>query len=306
MASPRFVLRDRDYAGVSALGLSEARPAFGDLDGDGDGDLLLGDQDGQLHFYRNTGSIAAPSWTLAAESWQGIDVGSNAVPQLLDLNSDGVLDLVIGEKNGNLNRFDGQPGSGDLVFVAIDANWGLVDVREGGSFGIGQAAPCLFPSPQAGRWELLVGANAGRIHYYNRIDPDSGPFVRFDSTFAGYGEGSRAMPAVGDFDGDGLLDLVVGNTGGGLVWYQGRSSSGVEHPSRRSLSCRPNPLPLGQPLQLKASATGPTPFAVYDAQGRLRLSGQALPSTLRIPGPWTAGLYHLHTPEASCRFVLGR
>lgn len=311
LPAPRFVLRDTDYAGISALGLVEARPAFGDLDGDGDGDLLIGDQDGRLHFYRNTGTPDSPVWSLAEEDWQGIDVGANAVPQLLDLNADGLLDLIIGEKNGNLNRYDALPGSGDAVFVLQDGNWGGVDVRDGGAFGIGQAAPWLFASPQADRFEVLVGANGGRIHYYNNVHPDIGPFALYDSNFAAYGEGARAMPAMADFDGDGLGDLVIGNSSGGLVWYQGVGSNGWSAPDPAALHCRPNPLVAGQLLETSAAHGGR--FTVHDAQGQLRAGGVTRSGCFPTAVDWGPGLYVLRVQAplscavrspAQCRFIL--
>ena len=74
-------------------------PTFGDLDGDGDLDLVVGEYDGVLNYYENVGSAASPSYvavTGAASPFDGIDVGDTSAPALADVDGDGDLDLVVG------------------------------------------------------------------------------------------------------------------------------------------------------------------------------------------------------------------
>jgi prepilin-type N-terminal cleavage/methylation domain-containing protein len=51
-------------------------PAFADIDNDGDLDLFVGERDGQIKFFRNTGTAAAPAWAAPDSAWQGIQVVS--------------------------------------------------------------------------------------------------------------------------------------------------------------------------------------------------------------------------------------
>jgi hypothetical protein len=87
-----FALASSDYQGLGALGMNLA-PALGDIDDDGDRDLLVGKRDGGIEFFRNRGSAGAPVFDPEVARLAGIDVGASAVPVLADLDGDEDLDL---------------------------------------------------------------------------------------------------------------------------------------------------------------------------------------------------------------------
>lgn len=101
--TPAFVLATEDFQGLGVMGQRLA-PAFGDLDGDQDPDLVVGRFDGTLAFFRNISTASVPVFRPAGEL-PGVDVGANSVPFLVDLDADGRQDLVIGERGGGINHY---------------------------------------------------------------------------------------------------------------------------------------------------------------------------------------------------------
>lgn len=70
-------------------------PSFGDLDGDGDEDAMVGEVFGGLRYYRNDGGRFIPA-TGTNNPLNGVDVGFYAAPSFADLDGDGDEDAVIG------------------------------------------------------------------------------------------------------------------------------------------------------------------------------------------------------------------
>jgi Domain of unknown function (DUF4347)/FG-GAP-like repeat len=104
-------------------------PSFADLDGDGDADAVIGENDGTLRYYRNTGSTTNPVFTAqtgAANPFNGVNLGSDSTPSFADLDGDGDAEALIGARDGTLRYYRSTGG------VTITQS-GTTVITEGGA-----------------------------------------------------------------------------------------------------------------------------------------------------------------------------
>ncbi len=245
-----FQLVTNDWLNLSALTQFGLYPAFGDLDGDNDEDLLLGNADGTLIFYENIGG-AIPNFILSSPVFQSIDVGNNAAPQIIDVDRDGKNDLLIGERSGVLNYYKNNSSGTNLLFSIQTSNFGGVNVT-GANAITGYSCPQLFDNGNG--YELLVGSEAGTIFHYQNIDNNlTGLFVLTDSVFDNINEPKRVTVSMADYNLDGKKDLMLGNGAGGLRGYLGQMSNSVSENKNADLyfEAWPNPLKSENVMFLK-------------------------------------------------------
>ena len=128
IASPSFELMDTDFADCGANSLGQAlSPAFGDLDGDMDQDMLVGLADGRIIYYENTGNFLNHSYAYRGQL-QNIDVGNYATPALGDITGDGNPDLLIGNEFGNISMYHWS-GAYPTIFTFVSDQWAGIDTR---------------------------------------------------------------------------------------------------------------------------------------------------------------------------------
>lgn len=223
---PVFTLMDRDFANVSSLGILGAYPAFGDLDGDGDKDMLLGDVTGDLIYYKNMGGSPS-NFVFQTAFYQSIDSGSNSMPQIIDVDRDGKLDLLIGYRKGVLFYYRNTGTVNNPVFTYVTGNFGGVNVLRPPDIQ-GNCNPFLFDNN--GSYELLAGSESGYIYHYTNIDGNlNGTFTLADSAFDSIYEPRRVTLSRYDIDNDGFTDLLTGNYAGGVRLYTHYNTTGISN-----------------------------------------------------------------------------
>ncbi|MCG8469252.1 MAG: VCBS repeat-containing protein [Gemmatimonadetes bacterium] len=192
-------------------------PAFGDLDADGDLDMLLGTWRDEIRYLRNEGSAASPRFSVVDSAFVELTRGSNATPTLGDLDGDGDLDLIAGESSGTLNYYENTGTAAEPVFELVSDEYGDFDVGR-------RSFPELVDFDGDGDLDLVVGTESDGIVYFENAGDRSSPrFVETASPFPPTEElPVFVTPKLADLDGDGDLDLLTGTAGGGLRYYERR------------------------------------------------------------------------------------
>jgi len=220
-------------------------PAYGDIDGDGEGEIVVSGRNvtgstGRVFAFEKDGStVSGFPITLLG--------GPTKTPTLADLNGDNILEIIVAERDypdgyvgayyGDGSAFPGFPvmmdyipGSavavGDITgdnipeiiaesyysIFAIDINGNILDgfpFTPGNDRVFSYSTPVLADLDNDGKREIIAGdhnlSGNGAIHiltYDGSIFPG---WPKYTSYWI-YGP-----PAVGDIDGDGNLDIAVGD-----------------------------------------------------------------------------------------------
>lgn len=212
-------------------------PAFGDLDADGDLDLVVGNYAGSLFYVRNDAGAGKPmNFGNIQPNWQSIDVGAISVPAVADMNKDGKMDLVIGELNANpidpmnvsagyasLNYFQNTGTTGNPAFssnvnqMPNTGALGRIQVFDTAnpSFRVSNSSPALWPS-STGHW-VVVGSRDSVFVYHLTAGQlyQSSPKLAIPVP-GSFSVGQYLHPALGDLNKDGILECVLGNERGGI------------------------------------------------------------------------------------------
>jgi hypothetical protein len=202
-----------DVGGYSA-------PALADLDGDGDLDLMVGNLEGNLVYYENTGTSSAAEFRWVTDAFQSIRVrGSVAHPAFADIDADGDWDLFVGSFDGLVAFFENRGTAQAPEYVLQNREFETIDV------GLA-AAPNLADLDHDQDYDLVIGSQRGTITLYENIGSRQVPRLEPRISIDPGPEVNDTSPFVFDWNADGIEDLLAGQRNGRILHYEGTGAGG--------------------------------------------------------------------------------
>ncbi len=206
-------------------------PALGDVTGNGLPDLVLG-VIGGAYSPRTT---SVENLLLVAQTARGtfevttrrliptVDVGSEAMPTLADIDGDGDLDLLVGNKispstdtTGTITWFENTGTRAAPAFVER----GALSMQSEFHY-----APSVADLDADGLPDLVLGTWRDRVQWWRNTGTRSAPtFAVADTALITLTRGSNTTPTLADLDGDGDFDMIVGEASGQINLYTNTGS----------------------------------------------------------------------------------
>jgi hypothetical protein len=326
-------------------------PTACDWDKDGHLDLVVGEEDGRVAFIRHSGQVVDGVPVFEAPRYfqqEAADVkfGALATPVGVDWDGDGDVDIISGNTAGNIAFFENLSGPGVeepkwSAPVLLEAGGKVIRLMAGPNGSI--QGPCEFKwgytTLTVADWngdglrDLMVNSILGKVEWYQNIGTKEKPVlaaaqpveVEWDGEQPelSYGwmkpEGKalltqwRTTPVAVDWDGDGLMDLVMLDHEGYLAFFKREKREDglvLRHPQRAfvadpavSDAAGKGPMPLtpikmepGQPLRLTAGVAGGSGrrkicIVDWDGDGKLDIllnsaNANFLKQTRAVDGNW--------------------
>lgn len=179
-------------------------PRVGDIDNDGDMEVLACDSQGYVYAWNHDG-IPVAGWPIGVQSMLTCPTA------LGDLDNDGDLEIVVPTANGNRVyawHHDGTPVSG----------WPVI---AGGGGGSASCAATIEDLDGDGYRDVIVGSISSHVYAWDR----------FGVSLPGWPQPTQDLvwcraPAVADIDDDGDLEVVVGDMAAKVyIWHHDGSTA---------------------------------------------------------------------------------
>ncbi len=274
VGSPSFNAAVVNDFGLTDIG-NHSKPAFADMDNDGDLDMLVGAHSGSFYYFQDTSTVGSPAFDAVVTNPFGLtSVGNRSTVALVDIDNDGDLDLVSGDSYGDFYFYQDTSTTGSPAFDANVMNpFGLV------SLGDDNTLSSFVDLDNDGDMDMIAGAESGAFLYYENTGTTAAPAFAASTInpFDLFSTEGYSTPAFADMDNDGDMDLLSGDYYGNFFYYENNSV-----PAAPANTTAGGNLTICSGSSTSLSATGVGTLGWYDAATAGNYLGGGSPFTTPV------------------------
>ncbi len=246
-----------DLYSLTTANFYNFKPQFADIDSNGTFDLVLTASNPQNG---STGLLYIPnksknSLDISGQSLTPIkfNIGQSENINLVDINQDGLTDILLGKSTGALQYWKNMGPAGSFNF----------SLENGSYLGLGNSTERQNPTTTVadlnadGKADLVMGDQRGTITIFNDFRTQNSTPLGikniisdpFSKTTISKNLGGRVWPTIVNLFNNDKPAIVIGNSMGGL--YILKNDEATELPSEPAIDLYPNPVSLGEQFSIR-------------------------------------------------------